>query len=205
MASTEPRNQSRVVSKNVVGYEGYVRITYNNRGKSHSVKLFNEGTKNLGDLISIAIAGDTNNINTIINRCPSYLDFETVQNKGTNDEEIRSLLTTSIPLTSKVWGPAVNDFDSEIQNSETIIGKAQFSAVISSNFIIRGRTLNAVTEPRLKLTNNLGQDLAYIYDKNVSNKQLPLLYNALVNNQDALIDWIMYIMNAVIDNTGGGN
>lgn len=205
MASTKPRNQSRVVSKNVVGYEGYVRITYNNRGKSHSVKLFNEGTKNLGDLISIAIAGDTNNIGTIINRCPSYLDFETVQNKGTDDEEIRSLLTTSIPLTSKVWGPAVNDFDSEIQNSETIIGKAQFSAVISSNFIIRGRTLNAVTEPRLKLTNNLGQDLAYIYDKNVSNKQLPLLYNALVNNQDALIDWIMYIMNAVIDNTGGGN
>lgn len=194
--------KSKVDSLSNFGYEGYVRITYNNRGKKHSVKLHNMGTEFLGNLISIAIVGDPNNIDTIVNRSPSFLTFEAVINKGKDNEQTKPLLTTKVPITSKVWGPSVNDFDNIAQNNKNIIGKSQLSALISCNYIIRGQTLSNSVVPRLKLINNLGQDLAYLYDDNTSNKQLPLLYNALQNNQDALIDWIMYIMN-VEGNTGG--
>lgn len=187
-------------ASNQFGYQGYGRITFTNKGKKFSVVIHNKATKNLGDLISIALCGDLRNIDSISRRVPCYIGFEAIIDEGKSTEQVRSLLVSPATITSKVWGPAVNDFESDIQNSLDVIGKSQFTAVIPSNYVIRGFTLGGALVPRLKLTNSIGQDLAYIYDDPNSNaKQLPLLYNALMQGQDALVDWVMYILNAVVE------
>ena len=174
--------------RNSFGYQGLVKITYKDRGYQHSVMLKNEGTKYLGDLISIVLAGDLTSLDSVKDRCPSALNFEVEMNAN----EWRSLLSINSPLTSGVWGEVVPD----IENTNAI-GKTKFSSVISTGSVIRGYD-SAVNGKnlRLKLINNRKEELAYIYDKtDNTNRTLPLLYTALVNGQDALVDWTMFIQN----------
>lgn len=179
---------------NNVGYLGIVTITYKDRGHKHSVKIYNEGTQYLGDLISIAISGDRRNITSIQNRCPSFLNFE----MQLNEQEWRPLLAYNIPITSSVWGSSVptTTEDSAFVNNPNVIGRNRFSALIPTGSVNRGNNVSNAMSARLKLVNNLGQDLAYITETNdQQDRDLPLLYTALTNGQDALVDWTMYILN----------
>lgn len=179
---------------NNIGYEGIVTITYKHKGYKHSIKVHNEGTVQLGDLISIAISGDQRNINSLQNRSPSLLGFE----MQLNEEEWRPLIAYNIPITSRVWGNSVptSTEDSKFIDNPNVIGKNRFSATIPSGAVNRGNTPNNAMAVRLKLLNSLGQDLAYFTElKDEKERKLPLLYTALTSGQDALIDWTMYILN----------
>ena len=180
--------ETNTIIQNGFGYQGVVKITYKDRGHKHSVTLRNEGTSYLGDLISIALSGDLRSLSSIEDRCASSLTFELY-----DGNEWRNLLSVSSPLTSSVWGEAVTD----VSNNTDVIGKNKFSAIIPTSSIIRGYdSLVESRNLRLKLSNNRGEDLAYINDTIGSDaRTLPLLYTALISGQDALIDWTMYILN----------
>lgn len=175
-------------TKNSLGYQGCVRITYNNRGHKHSVYVHNEGTEYLGNIITIALSGDTKNITELPRLIPSSLGFEVIKNNG----DVRNLLSSRVPLTSGVWGTSVADTNTPLN----VIGKTQYNAIISSDSLIKGYSSN--DRFRLKLMNKKNQILAYISDSSDtsnSSRPLALLYQALDGGQDAMIDWIMYISN----------
>lgn len=188
--------ETNTLITNNVGYIGSVKITYRYKNTSHSIRIKNEGTSSLGDLISIALSGDQRNINTISSRCPNSIGFEFRLN---STSEYRQLLSNNAPITSSIWGASVNDIEnSTFSGNSNVIGKNRFSAIISTGLSIPGfsSSLSSADTIRLKLVNSRGESLAYISEYSTTEeKSLPLLYTALVNGQDALIEWTMYILN----------
>ena len=196
--------ETNALITNNVGYVGSVKITYKDRGHKHSVYLHNEGTQYLGNLISIALAGDSRNIDSIRNRCASAISFEVKM----SENEWRTLISGTSPITSSVWGEAVGTIeDSKFNDNPNVIGRNRFSSIMSTGLVIRGYGTTVQNQDlRLRLINNRNEDLAYIYDLASSeDRDLPMLYTALENGQDALIDWTMYILNHVSSSTEGGN
>lgn len=180
---------------NNIGYYGSVVITFKNKGRKHSIKVHNEGTEDLGTLISIALCGDQRNINLLTGRCASRIGFQL----RISDTEWRDLITAPSVITSSVWGPSVGEIEnSEFQNNDNVIGVTQFSSVMSTGSVIRGYNVNSSYDMRLVLRNSRGEDLAYINELGTEqDRSLPLLYTALTNGQDALINWTMFILNYV--------
>ena len=67
---------------------------------------------------------------------------------------------------------------------------------MSTGSVIRGYNVSSKYDMRLVLRNSSGSALAYINEAaNKDDRSLPLLYTALVNGQDALIVWSMFILN----------
>ena len=172
---------------NTFGYKGVARITIKNKTRKHSFLLTNEGTSILGSVIVDALANRFNS-----RRIPQWVGFDVQR-----DAEYQTILNRQIPFTGIVTGDSVNDPELPQEN---VIGKIQFTAVITSSDLIR--SIYSGNNFRLKMISSSGEDLAYIYDiRPTAQNQLQLLYNALYSGQDALIDWIMYFSNAA--STGG--
>lgn len=179
--------------KSNIGYYGSVVITFKNGKYKNKIKLHNEGTEALGTLISIALSGDLRNINSISERCASRIGFQL----KISETEWRDLITAPSVVTSSVWGPSVGTIeDSEFQGNPNVIGTVQFSSVMSTGSVIRGYNVESSYDMRMILRNSLGEDLAYIVELGSQDeRKLPLMYTALVNGQDALINWTMFILN----------
>ena len=178
---------------NGVTYKGYARITFVNKNRKHTIKINNAGTSVLGDVISRALAGEN-----IQSRVPSLLGFQMLINNGTTTTE-RNLLNRDVPFTGIVYGDSVNTADVTIPSNAQIIGAVQLTSVIQSGYTIPGMNVESRTL-RITMLNSLKEPLAYIYDNNPAEEnQLALLYEALSSGQDAIIDWVMYIMNLTTD------
>lgn len=179
--------------RGAIGYKGVVELQFKNGSHKHSLVVNNEGTEELGTLISIVLSGDQRNIASISQRTASHIGFQ----MKINEREWRDLVSVPATITSGVWGPSVNSImDSKFVNNPDVIGKAQFSAVMSTGSVIRGYNISSKYDMRLVLRNSLGSALAYINEAaNKEDRSLPLLYTALVNGQDALIVWSMFILN----------
>lgn len=181
-------NNALVLNQNNIGYAGEVKISYPHNGYKRSVYLHNAGTPELGNILSQILAGDFRVItNNTAGRIVTHLGFS--RRQGNADY---SLLTSNPPITSSVWGSAVpTNSNSAFYNNSNIIGKNRFSSVISYNLVIKGININDSSVLKLSLFSNEGLELATIEDT----EHLPALYQALVNGQDALIDWTMYLLN----------
>lgn len=186
--------QANTSSINNIGYAGEARIKLLIGNKPVVLRLNNAGTEHLGTLLSIALSGDTNNIQSLKNRVPSKFGFQIEM--GMNTGDWRNLLYGVTPVTSGVWGTAVHEAsDSIYLNNPLVIGKTQFTALVSNSLVQRNYTVTDNTNLRIMLMNNLNQELAIIQDLGEKERTLPLLYTALINGQDALIEWTLYILN----------
>lgn len=186
-----------------IGYYGSVDITIKNKNRKYKINMHNAGTQALGNLISIALSGDAQNIGSIPNRCPNKLTFDFLQ-----DGVWRPLLSSASPLTSSVWGVSVPpaEDDSQFLNNTNIIGQNRFSTIVNTGSILRGfASAVSTSTTRLCLINNLGEELATLERTGTENNPFILLYTALTSGQDALIDWTMYILNYVTSTAQGGN
>ena len=179
--------------RGAIGYKGLVDIQFKNGSHKHTLTVNNEGTEELGTVISIVLSGDLRNIASIGQRSASNIGLQI----RINEDEWRDLVSVPATITSGVWGPSVNSIsDNKFVNNPDVIGKAQFSAVMNTGSVIRGYNVSGKYDMRLVLLNSRGAALAYINEAaNKEDRSLPLLYTALVNGQDALIVWSMFILN----------
>lgn len=179
--------------RGAIGYKGLVDIQFKNGSHKHTLTVNNEGTEELGTIISVVLSGDQRNIASIGQKSASSIGLQL----KINDNEWRDLVSVPATITSGVWGPSVNSIsDSKFVNNPDVIGKTQFSAVMTTGSVIRGYNVSGRYDMRLVLQNSQGVALAYINEAaNKEERSLPLLYTALVNGQDALIVWSMFILN----------
>ena len=195
--------QTNAFSTTSVGYYGSVEIILKNGTKKYNLKLHNAGTTALGDLISIALCGDLQNLNTLQTRCANQLTFDFSQ-----DGEWRPLLSVSTPLTSAVWGISVpqDAEESQFYNNINVIGKTRFSCIISTETVLTGfSSLVNQGTARLCLLNSRNEVLATIERNGPDDDTFSLLYTALTSGQDALINWTMYILNYVSNEEGNNS
>ena len=103
-----------------------------------------------------------------------------------------------MPFTGTTYGNAVNS-----SNDPTgTIAKVQFTAAIPTSAVIRRSNLNGKAIRMVMWNNNIPkQPLAFIQgvvnSADTIGSNIKLLYEALRSGQDAVVDWIMYILNKV--------
>ena len=59
--------------RGAIGYKGIVELQFKNGDHKHSLMVNNEGTEELGTLISIVLSGDQRNIASISQRAASHI------------------------------------------------------------------------------------------------------------------------------------
>ena len=85
--------------RGAIGYKGVVELQFKNGSHKHSLLVNNEGTEELGTLISIVLSGDQRNIASISQRAASHIGLQSEVNdlRADNDARYKSI-TTSVDL-----------------------------------------------------------------------------------------------------------
>lgn len=177
------------LASNSLDYKGIVTVKLNKGNKSYSVPMHNAGTEYLGNFISKALACYyVNNVTSMKNDAPTWFNLE-YQDSSKNWQP---LLKNVVPLTGTTYGKDTSDLS-------TVLGKVRFVIPLQSSSVII-RTGIANRNIRISLYNNRvpKEILATIEGEKLGddiNVTLHTLYDALTSGQDAMINWVMFILN----------
>lgn len=166
-----------------------------------TLTLKNQGTKELGRVITKALAGYD-----IGDEIPRYFNIESYNSEG---ETLQTLLNRNLPFT----GVTYNDEITETEGN--IIGQLDLNCIIMSqhkvdtniggNSNVRFCMYNSKNVKLAEVSPDLNNRDELIIDGNIisSNETNPLcqVYNSIVEGTDCLIHWTMTFMNDI--NTGG--
>ena len=182
-------------STNSFQYSGIARVHLTQKGKEYSFTVHNQGTDNLGNFFMKSLSGYySTNIDAYKSDRPQWFSFEYEDAPGNWIPLIKSV----VPFTGTTYGNAVNS-----SNDPTgTIAKVQFTAAIPTSAVIRRSNLNGKAIRMVMWNNNIPkQPLAFIQgvvnSADTIGSNIKLLYEALRSGQDAVVDWIMYILNKV--------
>ena len=168
---------------NNVTYRGVVTVEVNDT----TVKLTNSGTKELGLLITKALAGYN-----IADDIPRYLNIQIYEGKDRNNNDIwTNLLNRNLPFTGIRY---LNK--NEIPNTNDCIGSLKFNCIVLYTNKLQPYVQNNSTL-RLCMLNSIGDILAQVYTtkKDGDDFTLSQLFNDIVEGTDCIVDWEMSFYN----------
>ena len=167
--------------KNNIDYNGDIKVTINDRGHKSELKLHNNGTKLLFDIITKALAGYS-----IKGETPQYIDIKYTKNNEDFSIETNpylSALLSPIVITGKIYGPPAG------ATTEQEFGRLQMEAELDHSVKIDGIS---GYNWKLQLLNNSLEELAYIDN---TNSQVSNIYDAITTNHEVIIEWALQFSN----------